>query len=210
MKSQRRSPDEELAFPLLHRKVLEICAAWRRGLILDAAAGYGILSRNLRGMGFRVISTDLEARPNLQPDLQFFRADLNQDLALPGMTVDYVVSLETIEHLENPWHFTRELARILKPGGRLVLSTPNIDYLSCKIFFLREGSFYPFFNQWQYKVIGHITPLSRYYLTRILEKAGFQIEKYSYNRYRIPFFKIPSPLRWPIFGESLIIQAVKK
>lgn len=209
MKPRRKNPDEELAFPGLHRKVLEIVSARHRGLVLDVAAGNGILSLSLREMGFKVISTDLEVKPNLQPGLAFFRANLDHDLPLANEIFDYCVSLETIEHLENPWHFTRELARILKPGGRLFLSTPNIDYLTCKICFFREGSFYPFFNQWQYEKIGHITPLSRYYLTRILQKAGFRVEGYSYNRYRIPYFKVPSPLRLPIFGESLIVQAVK-
>jgi len=209
-RSTQNRLDEELAFPGLHQKVLNIFGGFSRGQVFDGAAGNGILSKQLIGIGFRVVSTDVDLKVNLQKGLRFFQSDLNRDLALKSGQFDYCVCLETIEHLENPWHFSRELARILKPGGKLILSTPNIDYLTCKICFLLKGSFYPFFGEWQYDIIGHITPLSRYYLKRILEKSGFKIERTSYNRYRLPFFKIASPIKGPLFGESLIIQSVKK
>jgi 2-polyprenyl-3-methyl-5-hydroxy-6-metoxy-1,4-benzoquinol methylase len=38
---------------------------------------------------------------------------------------DVVASVETIEHLENPRAFMRQLARVVKPGGVVIVSTPN-------------------------------------------------------------------------------------
>ena len=202
--------DEELTFPGLHRKVLQLLDALPRGLIFDGAAGNGILSKKLTEKGFSVISTDLDIKNNLREGLRFFQSELNRDFSFRDDCFDYCVCLETIEHLENPWHFTRELARILKPGGRLILSTPNIDYLTCKLSFFFRGSFYPFFGNWQYEVIGHITPLSKYYLKRILKHCGLHVEQVTYNRYRVPHLKIASPIRTGIFGESLIVVAVNK
>jgi SAM-dependent methyltransferase len=48
-----------------------------------------------------------------------------QRIAQPDSTFDTVISCETVEHIPDPFQAVRELARVLKPGGRLFLSTPN-------------------------------------------------------------------------------------
>jgi 2-polyprenyl-3-methyl-5-hydroxy-6-metoxy-1,4-benzoquinol methylase len=51
---------------------------------------------------------------------------VNRDpIPVADRTADIAVSLETIEHLENPRAFCRELVRIMKPGAWLLVSTPN-------------------------------------------------------------------------------------
>ncbi len=59
---------------------------------------------------------------------------------------DALTSIEVIEHLENPYHFLREAARILKPGGVFILSTPNPDHVFNKISFFIHGTFYRFLD----------------------------------------------------------------
>jgi ubiquinone/menaquinone biosynthesis C-methylase UbiE len=56
--------------------------------------------------------------------LQFIQADA-QAIALPSSSVDTVICCETIEHVRDPRSAVRELARVLRPGGRLFLTTPN-------------------------------------------------------------------------------------
>ncbi|NYZ60505.1 class I SAM-dependent methyltransferase, partial [Candidatus Micrarchaeota archaeon] len=58
--------------------------------------------------------------PNLSYDTQDI---LNNNFK--DNTFDYVLFLETIEHVANPAAYASEFLRILKPGGCLVLSTPN-------------------------------------------------------------------------------------
>jgi len=48
-----------------------------------------------------------------------------QDVPLPDAAFDTVISCETIEHLPEPTKALREIRRILRPGGRLLLTTPN-------------------------------------------------------------------------------------
>jgi len=59
-------------------------------------------------------------------EVPFLAADLNRTpIALPNDAADAIAAVETIEHLENPRAFCREIVRLLKPGGWLVVTTPN-------------------------------------------------------------------------------------
>jgi ubiquinone/menaquinone biosynthesis C-methylase UbiE len=68
---------------------------------------------------------------------------VNLDAPLPwqDQTFDAVFSTEGIEHLENHFSFLREMCRILKPGGLLVLTTPNITALRSRVRFFGSGFF---------------------------------------------------------------------
>jgi 2-polyprenyl-3-methyl-5-hydroxy-6-metoxy-1,4-benzoquinol methylase len=48
-----------------------------------------------------------------------------QSIACPNATFDFVISSETIEHVPDPALAVRELARVIKPGGKLFLTVPN-------------------------------------------------------------------------------------
>jgi ubiquinone/menaquinone biosynthesis C-methylase UbiE len=48
-----------------------------------------------------------------------------QAIALPSASIDTVISCETIEHVPDPRAAVREMGRLLRPGGRLFLTTPN-------------------------------------------------------------------------------------
>jgi 2-polyprenyl-3-methyl-5-hydroxy-6-metoxy-1,4-benzoquinol methylase len=57
---------------------------------------------------------------------EFRQADFDRsDWSVDANVADLVVSLATIEHVENPWAFMRGLARIVKPGAWLAVTTPN-------------------------------------------------------------------------------------
>ena len=106
----------------------------------------------------------------------FVAADLNQDFAaLFGRTsLDGVVGLEIIEHLENPRHFVRQCAALLKPGGGLIVSTPNLDTPRSILNFVRHGTF-KFFDDHHHAKEGHITPLSQWQLKTAIADAGLDL-----------------------------------
>lgn len=51
------------------------------------------------------------------------------DSKLPGESFDIVVSVEVLEHVEADERFVSEVARVLRPGGRFLMTTPNGDWV---------------------------------------------------------------------------------
>jgi SAM-dependent methyltransferase len=108
------------------------------GPALDLGAGSGALAARLQNLGWDVQAADMNAS-EFRADVPFLKLDLNQpDFAsrLGERTFGLVTSLEVIEHLENPTGFLRNVARLLKPDGIAVLSTPNVDNAAARMKFL--------------------------------------------------------------------------
>ena len=109
--------------------------------VLDAPCGGGALTVALAQQGFSATGADLdsEVAPLLGPS--FTQANLDAPLPWPNDHFDAVFCTEGIEHLENHFSFLREIHRILKPGGLLVLTTPNITALRSRVRFFGSGFF---------------------------------------------------------------------
>jgi 2-polyprenyl-3-methyl-5-hydroxy-6-metoxy-1,4-benzoquinol methylase len=96
------------------------------GLLADIGCGTGNLWRALAPRFTRGIGIDAVRYEGLPAEVEFRRADLDRDpLPLGDGEADVVAAVETIEHLENPRAFCRELARVARPGGWVVVTTPN-------------------------------------------------------------------------------------
>ena len=156
-----------------------------RGAVLDLGCGDGDYSARLETLGFNVTAADLdEERFRYRGRIPFRRCDVTQTLPFADGSFDTVVFLEIIEHLRNPYSAVRELHRVLKPGGRLVLSTPNILSLKSRVRFLLEGS-YEFFREPpldqiknpKEKVFNlHLVPYRYHELEYLLDSAGFEVK----------------------------------
>lgn len=97
-----------------------------RGAVVDVGCGTGRLKTLIDDVATSYVGVDAVRYGGYPAGAAFLMADLNRDaIPLPDRSADIVVSLETIEHLENPRRFCRELVRISKPGGWLVVTTPN-------------------------------------------------------------------------------------
>lgn len=110
--------------------------------ILDApCGGAASLTLALRERGFDANGADIDPEAATRLGAAFQKVNLDASLPWPDQTFNAVISTEGIEHLENHFSFLREVHRILKPGGLLVLTTPNITALRSRVRFLGSGFF---------------------------------------------------------------------
>ena len=87
---------------------------------LDVGARAGVQTRWLESRGYKVTSIDMEP---LFPEC--LQVDANRKLPFADESFDLIWCSEVIEHLEDPAFALSELRRVTKPGGTLVLTTPN-------------------------------------------------------------------------------------
>lgn len=166
------------ALPGLHDFVARVAADHlpKSAAILDLGAGSGALCARWRDAGYTVSALDIVREGfRLPSEIPFFEADLNGAFADGvGSRFDALSAIEVIEHVENPRHFLRQCARLLKPGGQLILSTPNIDNPLSKALFVRDGLF-QWFGDTDYTTHGHLMPIPQRLLARCARECGFEM-----------------------------------
>ena len=102
------------------------------GRLLDAGCGRDLEFSREFASDVQVIGLDLEEKLDTRNQASPFalRGDLER-LPFPENYFDLIISRSVVEHLRNPLAVFREFERVLRPGGRIVISTPNkYDYVS--------------------------------------------------------------------------------
>lgn len=109
------------------------CRFARNAVVLDAACGTGYGSQMLQTDGHAAsvkgvdLSEDAIREASALPPMEgvtWSRGDVTR-LELPDDSFDLYVSFETVEHLPDDDAYVAEAARVLKPDGRFLCSTPN-------------------------------------------------------------------------------------
>ena len=185
-------PIKALAMGDLYPAVLRLFQDVAPGRILDVPAGHGAFAKELLKLGHRDIECldiNAEAFRLEDPRVRFRRHDVIEALPFPDGRFDYVFSIEGLEHFDNPWVFVKELCRVLKPGGRLLISTPNTFSVDARLKYLISG-YFPRFRplmQEPHKVMeqpvddAHISPVYFWQLNYFLMRGGVRIERVATN-----------------------------
>jgi len=131
----------------VYDRIAEVVATRHKGggLIVDVGCGAGTLWRRLGGRFSHYVGIDAVRYEDFPAEASIKFADLDREpLPLSPETADVIVSAETIEHLENPRRFMRELARVCKVEGLIVVTTPNQLSLLSKMTLVVRNEFNAF------------------------------------------------------------------
>ena len=169
-----------------HEKVFDLVRRHvdRPSRIVDLGAGQGAFSEMLAGLGHDVLAVDSDPDNWRVPGIEVRNIDLDTEFAgaVGDGAFDAAVAIEILEHVENPFSFVRQCARILKDDGILFLTTPNVEAVNSRLIFLYTGRL-KHFSAWETVRPAHITPIFRWKLQMILDEAGFELIEEDFNRY---------------------------
>jgi SAM-dependent methyltransferase len=112
--------------------------------ILDVGAGEGALTQKLQEMGHHMWACDLFPDNFKLSDVKCDGVDITSSFPYPEHAFDRVIAVEVTEHILDHETFFSELNRILKPGGKLYISTPNVLSMKSRLRFLSRGFLYSF------------------------------------------------------------------
>lgn len=211
-----------IAHPAIHDRVVELLERLPRGSLLDVPAGEGALAARLERAGFAVRCCDLYPEIFRVPGIEIRRGNLSGALPYEDAAFDHLTCLEGLEHIENPHQAIREFHRVLKPGGHLVVSVPNILNIEERVKWLLFGytsHFKPISAAHlrmrhaergaMEEIVLHINPISYAELRYILEKYGFEVREALRDKPK-PRLWLYAPLVWLVRGVGRLSSSAKR
>ncbi len=191
----------ENAAPGSHDRVLQLLSEEPDvHRVLDAPSGAGAFSLRLLETGREAWAGDIEDAL-VASGPRFARIDLDERFPFEDGFFDAIVSIDGIEHLERPFDFIRETARVLRAGGVAVISTPNVSALRSRWRFFWTGHH----NKGKVPLdetaptpLHHIGLLTFHELRYMLHTSGLRIERITTNRAKlVSWLYAPlAPLAW--------------
>src|SRR5882672_10926916 len=151
----------------------------QKDVLIDIGCGVGQLWHYLGGQFAKYIGVDGILYEDLPREIEFHFHDFDSGrVPLANGAGDVVVAGETVEHLENPRAFFRELRRLTRPGGWLIVTTPNqLSWLSLLTLVFKKR-----FNAFQdVHYPAHLSALLEIDLKRMATECGLQDVNIEYS-----------------------------
>jgi 2-polyprenyl-3-methyl-5-hydroxy-6-metoxy-1,4-benzoquinol methylase len=149
---------------------------------LDVGCSTGYLAQRLVERGARVVG--IEADPVAAEEARAVCEEVlvgdveSLELAFPPQSFDLVLCGDLLEHLRDPGAFLERTRPLLRPAGRLVLTTPNVANWAMRLGLLA--------GRWRYTDRGildrtHVHLFTRRTLVETLERAGYRIGTFDFT-----------------------------
>lgn len=178
--------------------------------VLDFGCGAGMTSGTLKRLGRFGWACGVEGNPAaaLEAEKVLDRVlvgDIERmEFPFPDNSFDTVLTLDILEHLVDPWKTLAQIHRLLKPGGRLIVSIPNLRHYSVTVPLIFFGDF-----RYQQEFIldsTHIRFFTKKTIIRTLESAGFEIEMTDYTGAKFGLGGKANALTFGLLREFFIFQ----
>ena len=178
-----------LAHEAIHETVENILRDIPRGRLLDTPAGEGALALRIGRLGYQVSCCDLYPEIFKVDGVEIRSGNMDSRLPYDDESFDHIVCVEGLEHIQNPTNAISEFSRLIKTGGTLIVSVPNIMNIEERLKWLISGytsHFKPLSSEAQLEVHKaypgmeeialHVNPISYSEIRFLLEKFGFALE----------------------------------
>lgn len=146
-------------------------------IVLDVGCGYGRVLEQIANRIKEGYGCDF-APGNINMDrIHMIKADVTINLPFTDDSFDVVICREVIEHLTNPYDCLKEMYRVIKPEGELILTTPNHNTNNNLVYIILKGGI-------RYAP-GHIVEFTPFQLHRLVSQF-FEIKEHIFKP---PFLK---------------------
>ena len=175
---------------------LNLLSSVAPGRLLEAAGGGGQLAAQLVERGYIVTGADIVDRWQF-PEIPFVHADLDQPLPFDEGVFDVAILVEAIGYLETPSHLLSEFHRIIRPGGAIVITMPNVFSMQSRLRFFLNGTYrwfpHPIWQGENKEDLADIyrDPFRVTTLTFLLERMGFSVDLIEFGGNRTHVMLLP-------------------
>ena len=171
-----------------HETVLSLIGQAQNAKLVDIPCGAGAFIARLQDSGYSDI-LGIDIRNIIQiPHDGFKVGDMTQVLPLDDASVNAVICIDGIEHINRQADFVREVCRVLAAGGEFIISTPNISSLRSRWKWFATGHHHKCnspLDEDNPNPSHHISMISLPELRYMLHTNGFQLNAVTTNRMKL-------------------------
>lgn len=184
----------------------------RKEKVLDLASGHGAVAEFIKSLGNEVVALDISKealKKASERGIAVVYGNVEKKLPFEDEVFDACFWGDNAEHLFSPLKTLKEIYRILKPGGRVIISTPNMGYWRYRLYYLLFGmvlqtEWYKK-NPWEWT---HIRFFNKAVMKKFLSAGDFELKEF----YGVSKRRLDQPLLQllpSLFGMIMVIEAKK-